>query len=143
MLFSVLISSLMGSIAHADGDDNNCGKLSVMITNTTGSTCSLISSNLQHGYFKYTSSVPMYIPTNTTTTPIYLEQSMFGPELELSYSCGEDKVLTFTSKQNLCFLSAGDVTGQVSLAKNGSADYQAINGSWFWSQHGSINWHLQ
>jgi len=144
IIFSILISSLISGFAYAGDDDNNCGKLSVVVTNTTDSTCTLIKSNLRHGYFKYTSSIPMYIPRYTSTTPIYLEQSIFGPELELSYSCGENTILTFTSKQNLCFLSAGDVTGRVLMATNGSsADYQAINGSWFWSQHGSINWRLQ
>lgn len=143
IILSVLLSSLICGMANADGDDNNCGKLSILLTNLTQSTCTLVSSNLRHGYYKYTSSVPMYIPANTTAGPIFLEQSIFGPDLDLSYACGEDKLVTFSSKQNFCFLAAGDVSGQVQFSRNTSADYQSINGSWFWSQHGSINWRLQ
>lgn len=142
ILSTVLLSSFITGMAHAD-DDNNCNKLSILITNSTGSTCTLINSYLRHGYYKYTSSVPMYIPANTTASPIFLEQGIFGPDLELSYSCGNGKLITFSSQQNLCFLSAGNVNGRVLYSQNTLADYQTLNGSWFWSQHGSINWRLQ
>ena len=143
VILSILLSGLVTGLAHADSDDNNCGKLSIMITNLTQSTCTLVSSNLRHGYYKYTSSVPIYIPANSSAGPIFLEQSIFGPDLELGYSCGDGKLISFASRQNVCFLAAGDVTGEVQYTRNAAADYQAINGSWFWSQHGSINWRLQ
>ncbi len=142
MLLTLLLSNFITGIVHAD-DVNNCGKLSILITNLTPSTCTLVNSYLRHGYYKYTSSVPMYIPANTTAGPVFIEQSIFGPDLELSYSCGDGKLITFSSQQNLCFLGAGDVYGRVLFSQNTSADYQAIIGSWFWEQHGVISWRLQ
>jgi hypothetical protein len=143
VLLSCVFATLSAGLAHADADDNNCNKLNIMITNLSPNACTLINSTLRHGYFKYTSSVPMFLPAGTTTSPIILEQSVYGPELELTYACGENKLVTFVSKQNYCFLSAGDVYGDVTYKQNIDADYQATNGSWFWSQHGSINWAIR
>lgn len=139
---SALLSSLATGFVHAENDNNNCGSLNIMITNLTKEPCTLLSAYLYHGYYSYTSSVPAFIPPGTSAGPIFLEQGFFGPELELTYSCGPGSIVTFNSKQNYCFLSAGDVYGQVKYAQNTAADYQAVNGSWFWSQHGSINWML-
>jgi len=142
LLVSVLLS-ITTSLAYAASDNNKCGILNINITNLTNSACTLVNSNLKHGYYKYTSSVPTFIPAGSTASPIFLEQSVVGPELELTYSCGDDKLVTFNSKQNLCFMAAGDVYGRVLLSRNASVDYQAAKGSWFWSQHGAISWQLQ
>lgn len=139
---SAVLSSLVTGLVYAGNDDNDCGKLNIMITNLTKEPCTLLSAYLFHGYYSYISSVPAFIPPGISAGPIFLEQGLFGPELELTYSCGPNSVVTFTSKQNYCFLWAGDVYGEVERAQNTKADYQAANGSWFWGQHGSINWVL-
>lgn len=142
-ILALLFLSIPAGIVHADKNENHCGELNVSIANFTNSACTLISSNLKHGYYKYTSSVPTFIPAGTTASPIFLEQSLIGPELELTYACGEDKMIRFNSQQNLCFMASGDVNALVSLSRNAVVDYQIIRGSWLWSQHGTISWRLQ
>lgn len=139
---SAIVSSLLAGVVHADAYENNCGNLSITITNTTGEPCTLMNSYLYHGYYLLSSSTPTFIPPGTVAGPIFLEQGIFGPELELTYSCGFNRLVTFSSKQNYCFLSAGQVYGQVQYSQNVRADYQAMSGSWLWSQHGNINWQL-
>lgn len=138
----LLMSGVAISLAHAS-NINGCENLSVMITNTSINGCSLVNSSLKHGFYKHTSSVPLFIPSGTTAGPIFLQQSLFGPELELTYSCGDNKLVTFNSKQDYCLLSAGNVYGQIKYAQNTGVDYQAINGSWLRNQYGSITWRLQ
>ena len=140
---TALLSSLATGMGYAGNDDNNCGNLNIMITNLTGEPCTLLSNYLFHGYYSFTSSVPAFIPSGTIAGPVFLEQGFFGPELELTYSCGPNRLVTFNSKQNYCFLWAGEVYGEVKYTQNIGADYQAMNGNWFWSQHGNINWRLE
>ena len=143
LLSASVLLSITACLANAASDNNKCGILNINITNLTNSACTLVNSNIKHGYYKYTSSVPTFIPAGSTASPIFLEQSLVGPELELTYSCGDDKLVTFSSKQNLCFMAAGDVYGRVLLARNTSVNYQATRGSWFLSQHGAISWQMQ
>ncbi|GGI75236.1 hypothetical protein [Legionella impletisoli] len=123
-------------------DSNNCENFNVLITNNTNQTCRLLNHSLNAGYYKYTSSVPVFIPANTTTYPITLTQGIMGPELILSYDCGEHRTITLRSKQTLCFFHAGDVQGQVLAAHHLNADYIGHTGSFFWSQHGSLQWRI-
>ena len=143
MILSILSSFFAIDLAHADNYDFNCSKLHIMISNQTRESCVLINSTLKHGFYRYSASVPAFIPAGTTAGPLVLEQSIFGPELELAYACGEYKRVTFNSKQNFCFYSAGDVYGEVLYAQNTAIDYLATNGSWLASRPGNIIWRIQ
>lgn len=143
VLMSIISSLFATNIGHADSDDYNCSKLHIMITNLTRGSCELVNPTLKHGFYTYSSSVPTFIPAGTTAGPLILEQSVVGPELELTYVCGEWGRVTFNSKQNFCFFSAGDVSGQILSAQNTAVDYLATNGNWLWSQPGSINWRIR
>jgi hypothetical protein len=142
MLMLIALTSFVSN-SYAVTETNGCGYLSIIITNATPVGCNLVSSNLKHGYYKYTSSVPTYIPPYSSASPLFLTQSIFGPELELSYACGQDQFVTFTSRQNLCILAAGEVSGEILAIKNMYVTFQATYGSWFWSENGSIIWRLQ
>lgn len=137
-----LFSLSTSSVYAEEPKENNCGNLQIVITNASSETCKLVSQNLRHGFFKYTSSVPMYLPANSSGAPIFLTQTVFGPELELTYTCGEGKSITLMSKQNVCFLMGGTVYGQTIDNHNMSAEYQAVDSSFFWSQHGTLHWYL-
>jgi hypothetical protein len=145
----ILLLGFVASIATvnlsfaANSNDNNCGSLGVTISNLGSNTCTLVNDRLIHGYYTYTSSVPYMIPPGTSAGPIILEQSIFGPELELTYTCGEFKIITISSRQNYCFMSAGNVEGMVKYKQNMSVSFQSFNGSWLWSQRGNINWQIQ
>lgn len=141
----LMTALLLTTAVYADGDDkpkpSNCGKLNVLITNATNKLCSLQSQVLNHGFFMYTSSAPAFIPAGVTAHPFILTQSMiFGPDIDLTYRCGDDSFITIHSKQNYCFWSGGNITGSVLNANRLHASYSATTGSAFWNQHGSINW---
>jgi len=143
---AVILSSLLclnAQTALADSDSsNNCGKLTVSITNNTHATCHLVWERLHHGYYHYSSSPAAFIPPGITSHPVTLSQSMYGPSLELRYQCG-NKSITFNSQQNLCVFSAGAIHDKILETTNMSASAFKREGSYLWSQHGSIQWILQ
>lgn len=147
--FIAMLGALLfwGQTAFAeDYPVNECSKLSILLVNTTPNTCKLIHQKLIHGFIINTSHVPGYIPAGTTAPELDLQESaIFGPEIQLTYQCGDNdnKRITFTTKQGLCLLGAGSIIGQISDRKNMDAEYSTREGSWFWSQHGTISWALK
>ncbi len=138
------ILCLSAGFVHADSDSsNNCHKLSVIISNTMGESCTLKNKNLYHGYFAYTSMVPAILPAHTDSQPFVLVQSIFGSDLTLTYQCGQSKLITIHTKQNACIFSAGELMGEVFSAKNMTAWSYTTVGSLIWNQHGSIHWVLE
>ncbi len=140
----LLFSSVFTGVSQADvSQDATCGKLGIMIQNATGAPCTLLSANLKHGYLTYSTSIPTFIPPGSIAGPLILQQSVYGPEIELSYSCDSNKVVTFNSRQNFCAFSAGEVYGEQIYAQNASLTYQTVIGSWLWSQRGNITWQIE
>lgn len=140
---SLVILLGLVNMAHAgsDSDTNNCMKLVVTITNNTDQACTLANQYLKHGYLAYTSSIPAFIPAHSTAHPFFLTQSwLIGPELELTYNCGEGKSVNFTTKQDACYLAAGNVYGKNINSNAVNLQHQATPGSIIWSQHGSMTW---
>lgn len=143
--FIAMLGALLfwGQTASADEINNECTKLSVLLVNTTHNTCKLLHQNLIHGYIINTSHVPGYIPAGTTAPELDLMQGLInGPEIELTYQCGDTKKITLRTKQNYCFIGAGSVAGRIMDRQNMDAEYSAKEGSWFWGQHGTISWAL-
>jgi hypothetical protein len=142
----VMLGALLccGQTAFAgDAPVNECTKLSILLVNTTQNTCKLLHQNLIHGFIVNMSHVPGFIPAGTTAPELDLEQGYFGgPEIELTYQCGDNKKITLHSKQNFCFMAAGGVVGHVGDRQNMDAEYSAKEGSWFWGQHGTLSWAL-
>lgn len=145
--FTLVLTALLCLNVHAaladSSNANNCGKLSISITNNTGATCHLIWEHLNHGYYHYSSFPPAFVPPGMTSHPVVLSQSIYGPSLELRYQCGDNKNITFRSQQNLCMLSAGAIHANVLEENNMSAQTFRREGSYLWSQHGSLQWVLQ
>ena len=129
---------------YADNSSsNNCGKLSISLTNNTGATCHLVWEHLNHGYYHYSSFPPAFIPPGMTSHPVVLSQSVYGPNLELRYQCGDNKNITLRSQQNLCVFSAGAIHANILEESNISAQTFKREGSYIWNQHGSLQWVLQ
>lgn len=141
ILFTILfVFSFGASFAKQTESANNCAKLSVEITNLTDTTCTLTNYSLNQGHFRYSSSVPAFISAGATTPPVTIEQSMMGPDIDISYQCGSDKNITIKSHQGYCFFYAGTIDGTVLSADNMSAEHTVQTGSFFWSKEGKISW---
>lgn len=130
-------SALAGSF-----DSGGCGELSILLVNTTQSTCKLTNQELIHGYVNNTSHIPSFIPPNTTAQPLDLEQSLMGIKIKLSYQCGENKKISLYAGQNYAFFSAGTITSQVIERHNMNIESFIREGNCFWGQHGTIGWNL-
>ncbi len=126
----------------ATSDNNNCGKLSVAITNNTNSTCHLVWEHLNHGYYTYSTFPPAFIPSGMTSMPVVLTQSTFGPSMELRYQCGNGKSITFQSQQDVCIFWAGKIHAKILSISNLNPQTFKREGSYLWSQHGSLQWIL-
>ena len=118
-----------------------CGYLNITINNTTGQNCTLQNSVIYNGSLGDI-PIPSTIANGQMTQSFTLEQSYIGgPSLLLEYRCGTENI-SFVSSQDFCFLSAGNIIGQVEVANNMNAQYASIIGS-FWSKlPGQINWTL-
>jgi hypothetical protein len=136
--FLGLILFYLASPAFAE--DNPCGILHIQIANVTSHSCILIESQIIHGVLK--SSAPTAIPSNDSKY-FDIEQTLHGPDIVLTYDCG-GKQISFLSKQDFCWLSAGKITGHI-LASGPEieASYTIQLGSAFWKKPGAINWNLR
>ena len=142
-MFLMLLCISASNVHAGDESPNNCGKLSILITNTTDNLCKLDAKYLNHGYFTYSSMVPAVLPAHSTGQPFVLSQSFFGPDIDLTYKCGKSQDITIHTQQDACVFSAGYITGKVLSGNNMSAWSETGIGSYFWSQHGSIHWALE
>lgn len=137
-----IASILFGSstAAIADEDFNNCGFLSLMISNSTTETCQLIKKDVKYGKISSSTQVPVLIAPGHSSFPFEMRQLYYGPALILTYQCGNDHTITFESQQDYCYWSAGNINGIVYSVENMSATHQKDMGSALWNRHGTINW---
>jgi hypothetical protein len=132
----LLSSGLMSSAFAA----NTCTEFHLQISNLTPSACVLTSYKAPHG--SLITPPPMSILPNDSKR-FDMAQNIYGPVISLSYQCGAENI-TFTSSQGACIIEAGDINGAIShpLPTNLNASFQAIPGSSFWGNSGSINWEI-
>lgn len=123
-------------------DDNDCAYLSVMISNNTDQNCELTAKNVVHGNMSSGSQVPELLPPHSSSHPFNLRQTVYGPDIVLTYQCGVDARITVESQQNVCYFSAGTITGNVYSHLGMNASYTKEEGSAWWGRHGSISWKL-
>jgi hypothetical protein len=126
----------------ATSDNNDCAYLSVMISNNTDSNCELTSKNVLHGNMSSGTQVPLLIQAHTSTHPFSMRQTTYGPDIVLTYQCGPEAQITFESQQNVCYFTAGTITGTVYAHQQLTADYTKEEGSAWWGRHGAISWKL-
>lgn len=117
----------------------NCGQLHVLISNHASDACTLVAQTLIHGQLESGSSIPTYIPAKTDAKSFSLAQMGYGPDLLLTYQCGEGKKITFESQQDSCYYKAGDVKGTLLDATNMDGFNQIQTGD-FSGKAGIISW---
>lgn len=124
--------------AHA----NNCGNLNVSVFNKSGHTCTLRSTNLINGQLIF-GQVPGIIENGEKALSFTLQQTYTaGPSIRLEYEC-DNKTISIVSRQDLCVMYAGSVSGDYSSSNNVHADYVAKISSWWSSLPGEINWTIE
>lgn len=136
---NVLVTMLGLTCTMGSAYAMDCAFLTVNLTNTTSNACKLVKQDVKHGYFSFFSSAPSYLKPGDTWGLI-LQQSAYGPEIQLTYSCGDNTEITFTSQQDYCGFSSGHVMATVDNAKNMTATSQVNEGDWWGAQPGLINW---
>lgn len=109
--------------------------LNISITNASPNLCTLVKYSLKMGYFDFASNlVAEYIPPYSTTSPIVLDACV-GAEIELNYSCGDNKSITFNSKHIPAWFS-NQVSAEVLSAQNITAKYRIVDNGY----HGAVHW---
>lgn len=121
--------------AHA----NNCGNLNISVYNKSGHTCALRSSNLMNGQIIF-GQVPGIVENGEKSLSFTLQQTYSaGPSIRLEFEC-DNKTISIVSRQDLCVMYAGSVSGDHTSSNNIHADYITKIGSWWNSLPGEINW---
>lgn len=147
-LFTFALLTLLSQYATAKAlapsfsDNNDCAYLSVMISNNTANNCELTQKTLVHGNMSSSSQVPLLISAYSSSNPFSLRQTLYGPDIILTYQCGPDTRITFESQQNVCYFSAGAINGTIHSHIGIHAEYTKEEGSAWWGRHGSISWKL-
>lgn len=133
----LLAIPLLTSICSAHA--NNCDNLNVALFNKSGHLCTLRSTNLINGQI-IAGEAPQLIENGEQAISFTLQQTYTaGPGIRLEYECG-NKTISIVSRQDLCVMYAGTITGDYSGSNNVRADYIAKIGSWWNSLPGEINW---
>jgi hypothetical protein len=140
MKHAITSGMLLCTLAASSAFAFDCNYLQIAFVNTLPTACHLVKQELKHGYFDYFTYAPPYIEANSSFNSIILRQSFHGPELELTYECGDNKTITLLNHQDYCFMSPGQVSAQVLQAENMSAKANTTTGSFWGSQPGTIVW---
>ncbi len=122
---------------------NGCAFLSIAVNNMTPWACTLTQKLVKAGKLSGSTQVPTFLPANSQGMPFEMQQLFYGPDLTLTYQCGENHQITFRSQQDLCVLSSGNMVSEILAATMMTAHSIKEPGSYFWSQHGIINWTLE
>lgn len=137
-LISLALMTIIASNVWAE-DERNCGTFHIQIANITSSPCYLTRTNVIHGNLQ--------TPPPATIAPSFsksfeITQTLRGPEIDLQYDCGGQQI-SFKSQQNLCFVAAGSIRGEVLFkTKDIDAFYTAETGSGYWDKPGIISWKI-
>lgn len=143
-LWMIAFLALFSSASFAWTDEN--AYLRINIQNNTPETCTLTRSKVVSG--KLSSLVPMQkeILSGTTATILVSENLKAEAAIELSYTCGASRIISFYSERNTFFKTQDVIRGQILLAVDMDAIYQiqhgTILGGYLEAKAGSIYWIL-
>lgn len=117
----------------------DCGYLNIAVLNRTGASCYLSGTQLNSGRIVF--GAPSQEIQNGSLSPNFRVQQSYtqGPSIRLNYDC-QNKTVVLTSKQNLCFLQAGNISGSVDSSINMLANFVATPGSYWFNFPGQILW---
>ena len=140
-LVMISISCLMMLNTAYASDSMSCENLQVTIFNSTDKVCALKSYHMDHGYL--VTPPPTSLMPNGVSNFFIMESQYFGPQIRLSYQCGEETI-SFISRQNYCFILPGDVAGYVLSPRpmHLKANYTGWPGNLIveGDRYGHVNW---
>jgi hypothetical protein len=140
-LLSCAIFASAQAVAHwTEDEDEDCGRFHINIYNSTPVTCVLITQVVTSGVLTNALWASI-LPNGKDQFDMW--QNGWGPEITLTYQCGTENI-SFTSKQNVCMLEAGDITGTIlhPLPTNINASYTVLTGSFIHGKGGNIDWKI-
>lgn len=119
MMLSFKKLCALGLVAFASqGFSENCGQFHILISNHTSDTCTLVAQTVIHGQLESGVSIPTVIEAKTDAKAFVMSQLGYGPDLLLTYQCGEGKKITFESQQDACYYKAGEIKATLLDASN-------------------------
>ena len=138
-LLLTVLASVLCSTAAITSSAEGCGHLSITLINNTGSECVLQHSKI-YNYSHVVGEIPQVIADGYTAPKFSIQQTYTsGPGIQLYYVC-KNKTIVISSRQNYCFLSAGDVFGEIDSSENIYAKYKVSLGDYSAHLPGQITW---
>lgn len=120
----------------------DCGSLGITITNMSGQDCVLRNKTVLFG--SLIDEVPLTIPSGTTSPTFFIQQVKFiGSFLGLDYRCDNNKLVAFSSIQDFCLFSAGDVRGEIYEGNDLIVEYTKTLGNYWAELPGQIKWTIR
>ena len=119
---------------------NACSNLNISIENSSGHSCKLVQFDISSGQI-INGNIPLEIANGQTSRFTMQQEFIYGPKVQLEYQC-ENKSVAITTSQGLCFGYAGNVYGSAKTSVNVKASLIPTPGSWWNSQSGEANWHI-
>ncbi len=136
----VFITLFFSTIASAN-TDLSCGYLNITVVNNTGHDCVLRNTKI-YNRSRVDGDISQVIANGSMAPTFRIQQTYTnGPSIQLDYQC-ENKTIAITSRQNYCFLSAGDISGTTESSNNVRAQYNTSLGSYWSGLPGQITWKL-
>jgi hypothetical protein len=107
--------------------------LDIIIVNTTKTNCVMIGQNVKSGLI-YSKNLPLTIPADQQSERYSVEYDLdnYQTAVSLSFQCGADKFVTFSSQRNIeqgFWSNTESVVGTVISAANLDASYVAKEAS--------------
>lgn len=119
----------------ASEQKEEAGRLHVQISNSTNANCQLSNQYLSHGTLA--SAPPQSLMAGDSKT-FDLNQSLMGPDIYLTYTCGENSI-RFEVQQDYAYLMGHTPTVTVEEANGLKLTYDVTSSSMFWDSPGIAN----
>lgn len=136
---AVLVAFFLAVNVNANHLGDNCGYLNVVITNHTKNKCMLAFQHIIHGSLSY-SPFPQYVDAGLSSRPTLLYQTVYGPDVRLSYRCGPNKVFVVRAQQNYCLLASGNISTHILEAHGVNVHPYAEMAGNHQRPHGFVEW---
>jgi hypothetical protein len=144
LCLSLLLSA---SMTYANDTPDICPFLKIKIKNNTPFTCQLVGSTLKRSTTEDLEHLPLVIQSGTESLPFAIMEKVGnlgndGPEVTLSYVCGDGHAITIQSTQTSFNYYTKHITGSVVASENMDASFSSTVPNCWGRKAGEINWIL-
>ena len=133
---------MMSSLAYAVNKYEAYQTMHVSISNHTGTDCTRVNVYQPYGVLVEGSTIPYEIDKRDTATFIMREGMATGPDVTVTYRCGQD-TFTVRSWQSQCWLAYGcDTHGEIKAYTTGIIVDEPVdikNASRYWNEYGQAH----